>query len=345
MNKAKTFEPSNPPTIVRPMQTMFQRPDYLNYPLDVIVTVFNSARYRTRWKHYEDFVSNCSLAGDAIRLWVIEVAFGEREFVITSPNNERHLQIRTNSELWHKERTQNLLVQKIVQKHPRAKWFAFIDADVSFIRHDWADETRHALQHYKVVQMWNEAYDLDDRGHIVQEHQSFAACYDKKMPFPPSSDYYYPCKGKRIYWHPGYAWAWRREAFEGVGGLIDFAVLGSADFHMAYALIGRLDLTLRRPLHPRYFDAMKLWQEKAEEAINRDIGCVNGAIFHHWHGTKEARRYYDRWKILEKHQFNHETDLITDSQGLYRLRVKHDDRTRGLRDDIRRYFHERNEDK
>lgn len=346
MNKATTFEISRPPTIVQPPRTMFQRPDYLSYPLDVIITVFNSARYRTRWKHYEDFVSHCNLAGDAVRLWVVEVAFGDREFVITSPHNERHLQLRTTSELWHKERSQNLLVQRIVQRHPRARWFAFVDPDISFIRHDWADETRHALQHYDVVQMWEQAYDLDDKGNIIQEHRSFAYCHKNKLPMNSIDGDSYGGSRKGVFYpHPGYAWAWRREAFESVGGLIDWAILGSADFHMAYGLIGKMDLTLRRKLHYRYSNAMKIWQERAEESINRNIGYMHGSIFHHYHGAKRDRRYKDRWKILEHRNFNQENDLIIDAQGLYKLRVQKDDRSRGLRDDVRAYFHQRNEDK
>src|ERR1043166_1797005 len=152
------------------MKTLFQRPDRLKQPLDVLVPVFNSARYRNRWKHYEDFITMAERT--SVRLWTVEIAFGGREFAVTRNGNPRHLRLRTSSELWHKERSQNLLLQYALSQQPDIKYIAFVDPDITFIRHDWADETLHALQHYDVVQMWREAYDLDDNGHIIQQHRS-----------------------------------------------------------------------------------------------------------------------------------------------------------------------------
>jgi hypothetical protein len=194
--------------------------------------------------------------------------------------------------------------------------------------------------------MWREAYDLNATGGILQEHRSFAACHVDGMPHADNdTGYYHPeSRGRRVYWHPGYAWAWRRRALEGVGGLIDWAILGSADFHMAYALAGNVDFTLRRNLGQRYADAMRDWQARAESSIKRNIGCMPGAIFHHYHGPKADRRYKSRWKILEQTSFDQHRDLVADVQGLYRLQHHGDQRSHQLRDLTRRYFHERNED-
>jgi len=333
------------------VKTLFQRPDKLDAPLDVIVTVFNSARYRSRWKHYEDFISMAERAGKAVRLWTVEVAFGDRAFAVTDRRNRRHLQLRTNSEIWHKERSQNLMLARVVTEHPDSAYIAFIDADITFARHDWADETRHALQHFSVVQMWQEAHDLDAAGNIIQQHASFANCYAKDMPLDRdgnSANYYYPSGKGRIYFHPGYAWAWRREALDSVGGLIDFAILGSADFHMAHALVGNVDATLRRSLGKRYADKMRDWQRLSERDIKRNLGCVPGSILHYYHGAKANRGYKSRWKILEETQFNPDKDLMRDAQGLYQLQSRlgggSSARSNALRDKVRKYFHARNED-
>jgi hypothetical protein len=345
-NKSRDFATPRKRTAHKSIRTVFQRPDAITQPLDVIVTCFNSARYRTRWKHYEDFMSMAEAAGSAVRVWTVEIAFGDREFAITDPHNERHLQLRTSSELWHKERSQNLLVQRVIARHPHAEYFAFVDADISFIRHDWADEARHALQHYDVVQMWQEAYDLDASGSVIHRHHGFAACHANGAPVPSDNeDYYYaPGRGGITYWHPGYAWAWRRRALEGVGGLIDWAVLGSADFHMAHALVGTVESTLKRKLGARYARGMREWQGRALASIKRNIGFMPGSIFHHFHGPKAARRYKDRWKILEQTKFDQFRDLVADVQGLYRFQHHGHERSNLLRDLTRRYFHERNED-
>jgi hypothetical protein len=352
-NKSRSFGARRPDPKPKPIRTVFQRPDALIQPLDVMVTVFNSARYRSRWKHYEDFVSLCDAAGDAVRLWTVEIAFGERDFAVTDARNEQHLQLRTSHELWHKERSLNLLAARVVARHPRAQYFAFVDPDITFLRHDWADECRHRLQHYDVIQMWQDAYDLDPNGRILQTHRSFVSCFEEKGPPTATaidgghytagvSDY-----GQRrgvVYYHPGYCWGWRRRAFEDVGGLIDWSVLGSADFHMAHGLVGTMKLTLRRKLERRYTHAMLEWEKRAKAIRNhKGVGCMGGTIVHHWHGSKADRRYKDRWKILEETKFDHYTDLVADAQGLYRFQHQ-GKRHEQLRDLTRQYFHQRNED-
>lgn len=42
-------------------------------------------------------------------------------------------------------------------------------------------------------------------------------------------------------WHSGLAWAARRKAFDKFGGLIDNAILGSADRNMAAGFFGFID--------------------------------------------------------------------------------------------------------
>ena len=37
-----------------------------------------------------------------VRLIVAEAAFGDRPFAVTFPEESKHLQLRTDSEIWHK---------------------------------------------------------------------------------------------------------------------------------------------------------------------------------------------------------------------------------------------------
>src|SRR5437867_111536 len=134
---------------------MFERPDQVEHPLYVLTSVFNSPRWRSRWKLYEDFAALVARSGAV--LYTVEVAFGARQFVVTDAHNERHLQLRTRDELWIKENALNLLVQRLPSDWAYCAW---LDADVSFLRSDWANETLHQLQHYDVVQLWTDALDL-----------------------------------------------------------------------------------------------------------------------------------------------------------------------------------------
>jgi len=314
--------------------------------LDVCTMISNPARYASRYRLFEGFKSQNE--GPHIRHWTVEVAYGNRPFAVTDPNNPRHLQVRTHSELWHKENALNLLFAYILTKEPTAEYFAWVDADVTFARPDWAYETIQQLQHYHVVQMFSHCLDLGPKYEPVgQIRRSFAWMYyneprrerEPRLGAMRTAEGYYGFS-KGGYWHPGFAWAARRSALDSLGCLLDFCIVGSADWHMAASLIGEGEKTLSRQLHPAYKREVLEWQDRAQKLVKRNIGYVDGLLNHHWHGRKVDRHYSDRWKILIGNKYNPETDLKRDAQGLYVLT----DRSAGLRDGIRTYFRSRNED-
>lgn len=321
------------------MATFFRRPDTLKDPLYVATVVFNPVRYRSRWKLYTDFKHMVARAGAV--LYLAEVAFGHREFSVTEPNNPRHLRLRSSTEAWMKENVLNLVTARIVEQNPDAKYIAFLDADIAFARSDWADEIRHQLQHYKVLQPWSVAYDMSPDYEPIHKHYSLMSGYVRGKPIVPPVGYYYaPTKGRVTYQHPGFAIAWRREALDAVGGLLDIAVLGSADAHMAYALVGKVEDTIHSDLNPRYKELIRQWAARADAAVNRNIGFVPGTLIHFWHGRKSDRGYVSRWKILIDHAYNPDKHLYRDTQGVWQL-SEHD---HVFRDKIRAYFRSRQED-
>jgi len=143
---------------------------------------------------------------------------------------------------------------------------------------------------------------------------------------------------------PGGAWAFRREALNALGGLVDYSILGSADYYMAAALIGKLDNVLPRSYAAGFSDMLSAWQERAERHVRRNIGLVDGSCFHPWHGKFSERGYGIREQIHYIYKFNPAKDLKRDSQGLYALNDDGSERYMRLRDEIRAYFRARNED-
>jgi hypothetical protein len=93
-------------------------------------------------------------------------------------------------------------------------------------------------------------------------------------------------------------------------------------------------------LNGTFNDWLYEWQARAEKYIKRDVGMMDGLLYHYWHGRKADRGYMTRPQILVKHQFNPALDLKRDWQGVWALT----DRNIDLRDDIRAYFAARNED-
>jgi hypothetical protein len=322
---------------------LFRRPDKVNEPLYVVATLFNATRWRSRWKLFQRFRKHVLDSG--AKLCIVELAFGEREFVFTEDrdgwqDNEYFLQLRTNTELWYKENMINLGVQRFPSDW---KYGAWVDGDVLFSRPDWADGTIQALQHYQWISPWSVAQDLDANFEPIQTHESFFRSYELGRKVPNKCDYYYGSggQGKKNYFHPGFAAAFRREAFDAVGGMIDFAVLGAGDNHTANALIGQAEKTLPPGIHENYRNLVLEWQDRAECSIKRNVGSQRGLLLHYFHGAKVKRRYKDRWKILVENNFDPLTHLQRDSQGLWQFSCKAPIK---LRDDIRKYFRQRDED-
>jgi len=348
---------------------MYRPLDNVEQPLYVITPLFNPQRFKRRWKLYTDFQKHVRDSG-AILL-TIEASFGERTSAMDNwanpsaaqaddiswkskgptdapisakfPKNrlkQDYIKVRVDyeQEIWTKESLLNIGLQHLP---PDWKYVAWVDADLIFSRPDWVSETLHQLQHYHFVQMFNIAVDLSPRYEPIAAHQGFIYCYSQGRELPPNG-YYEKQKEKQSInkWHPGYAWAARREALESVGGFIDWAILGAADNHMARALIGQVEKSANQNIHVNYMKKLLNWQKRAEEKIKRNVGYVDGTILHYWHGSKINRRYWDRWKILIDNNFDPEEDIYRDSRGIYRLTGNKPK----LRDQVRQYMRQREED-
>ena len=313
---------------------MFHRHDRINEKLYVITTVFNSQRYRMRWKHYENFAKHIIDGG--ANLVTIECSFGERAEVIKEILNDRHtvIHIRTSHEIWIKENMINIAMTHLPQDW---KYVAWVDADIQFIRPDWVGETLHQLQHYDILQMFSIAIDVDSNYNPFSMSTSFCHDYINGV---PDNDCYNGKWRKPNPWHTGYAWAARRQAITDLGGLIDFGILGSSDNHMARCLIGEWEKSVNGQVQDEYKQMLRIWQERALKYIKRNIGYVEGGIVHNFHGAKENRRYKDRWKILVENKFTPSLDLKKDWNNIYQLT----DRNWRLKRDVQQYFKQRDED-
>lgn len=291
--------------------------------------------YKSRYRLYEAFRARLERAG--IKLWTIELAFGARPHVVTQPDDIHDLQFRTGTELWHKERALKLMKEHLTECHPDWQALAWIDADVEFPNwdgeHAWYRETCKALHHFNVVQLFQTAIDLGPDGQALHTHTGFGFAYRKQLPF----------KSGYQNWHPGFAWAARRETLEATD-FIDFGILGSGDRHMACGWVGKILDSVSSEVSPQYIRRLTEWQDQAERYVRRNLGFVPGTILHHWHGRKKDRRYQDRWKILVDTQFDPERDIKTDCYGLYQWADHGDVRSIELRDKVRDYFTMRNED-
>ncbi len=293
--------------------------------------VSNPIRYESRYRLARAFMQH--MEESDVALYLCEVQQGAREFVLTEKGSPRQLQLRTDAVLWHKENALNLMIKKLA---PEVKYVGFFDADITFPQRNWVDEMWHELQLHNVIQMWQTCTDLCPKGtHMPGTSRGFVSQYRNT-----NQDV------KRYQaWHPGFAWAWRRDVLEAMGGLIDVSIIGGADRTMALALINRVSESGDCLVGSKsYQDHMLAWQARAEKLVRRNVGYAKLRIEHAFHGRKKQRAYESRYKILADAHYDPRIDLERDENGLYKLVDHGNERDIKLRDGLLGYLSARNED-
>lgn len=114
-------------------------------------------------------------------------------------------------------------------------------------------------------------------------------------------------QGQRM---PGGAWAARRESI--AGGLPDRHIIGGGD----WALVNS-------------------WP------ADKKVGCVPGTVQHLYHGSQQDRQHNTREKILKRHQFDPQADIMVDETGLWKWATDKPE----LHAEVKSYFKNRKEDR
>ena len=290
--------------------------DPIEEKLNVIVVVSNPCLYLKRYILLKEFIKRIEEQETNDKLFIVELAYGDQEYVVTDKNNKNHLQLKTQVPLWHKENMINLGVKYLLPSDYKA--FAWIDGDVEFESPTWALDTLKILNGSKdIVQLFSHAVDMDNNEKAMSIFSGFGYNYCKELEYNSN-------RGIN-YWHPGYAWAITRKAYERIGGLYENEILGSGDYFTAMSIIK--EMTNRRELYIK----MKSLR----------LGYVPGVIRHYFHGSKINRKYSERWKILEKHIYNFNKHITKDEIGVL---IPTSEFTEEFKNDIFQYFLERKED-
>jgi hypothetical protein len=296
--------------------------------LHVIAVISNPALYASRYILAKQFLYRLKHERN-IEVYVVELAYGEQPFYITNENNPKHLQLRVETPLWHKENMINLGIQKLLPNDWKA--VAWIDVDIEFESSTWALDTLKLLNGYKdIVQLFSHCIFMDKNQSALEIFTGFGYQYDKKQPY---------CPNPLNYWQPGYGWAINRKAYEKIGGLYEYAILGSGDKIMALSLIGRaLDGFKHINLHDEYKQTIIEYESKMK--LLR-LGYVPGVIRHYYHGTRTDRKYVERWRVLIDNQYNPLEHVIHNSDGVL---VPTNTSPPNMWEQIQKYFYARNED-
>jgi len=303
-----------------------------NYPIEdklhVIAVISNPCLFVRRYILFKQFLLRMVNEEPNVILYVVELVYGEEKFIITDSRNPKHLQIRCNTPLWHKENMINIGVQKLLPSNWKA--FAWIDGDLEFESSTWALDTLKILNGYKdIVQIWSHCVDMDRTNYTMKVFNSAGYHYAK--------NHKYISTGAN-YWHPGYAWAITRSAYEKMGGLYERALLGSGDNIMMFALLNNVIKAIPEKSTTEYkVDVLEL----ESKMYSLRFGYVPGTIYHYFHGSKVNRKYTERWQILVNNNYNPFTFVKKNENGIL---VPSELCPKSLLSDIMKYFEERNED-
>jgi hypothetical protein len=302
--------------------------DPIEEKLHVIIVISNPCLYARRYILLNEFVKRMKEEEDHIHLYIVEMIYPGQKFIVTKSTNKKHLQLKADVPIWHKENMINLGVKKLLP--PTYKAFAWIDADIEFENASWALDTLKILNGSKdVVQLFSHAVDMAKDETTLNLFHGFGYSYCKnKMYTTKNNDY----------WHPGYAWAMTRKAYEKIGGIYDEGVLGSGDNIMALSFINKAKNMNNNKYHEDYNTSMTDYQVKTK---GLRLGYTPGVIRHYYHGTKQNRQYTERWQILMNRQFSPKAHLTYDADGILIPTANFSDEFKA---DILVYFQERKED-
>jgi hypothetical protein len=302
--------------------------DPIESKLHVVLAISNPCLYARRYILFKEFVQRMELEETNVILYVVEYAYKAQRFIVTDAKNPRHLQIRTEVPLWHKENMINMGVRHLLP--PDWKAMAWIDADVEFENPSWALDTLKVLNGSRdIVQIFSHCIDMNMNEEAMSIFTSFGHQYIKGLPYS---------KDIVRFWHPGYAWACTRKAYEKMGGLYESAILGSGDNIMSLSLIQKGHHSINVASSDDYINSVLDFQNRVRTLR---LGYVPGVIRHHFHGSKKNRRYGDRWQILLNHYYSPYQHVTLDERGVL---IPTEDCPREMLVEILDYFKSRNED-
>jgi hypothetical protein len=244
------------------------------------------------------------------------------------------LVVQSNSYMFYKELLLNKLEPLVPEKYTK---LVFLDADVLLDSPDWLDQISKSLDKYDIIQPFREACWLTpDNTRVAANKLSYGFALAKKRPLTMSTFYHY---------HPGFAWAFKRDVFRKVGGFYDKSIIGGGDIALVLAMFpGHVSDSdfIRANAHGRFGEfVLESWREyyNTFKEVNPRIGCLPIKLFHLFHGVTKDRNYTERYRAISKVLTGGWNDeIFLNKDGLFEFNNPI------INDVLYKYFKDRNED-
>ena len=280
-----------------------------------VTSYFNPAGYRRRLANYRIFRNRFTLP-----LVAVELAYGP-DFELNENDAEILIQLRGGDVLWQKERLLNVALGALPKSCRKVVW---VDCDIAFDADDWAARVSHALDRFPFVQTFNRAHYMP-RGWKPGECTAQTEFTRPSIAFAVASGLAPGAcledaeEGEYSKYADGFSWAAHRELLD-QHGFYDGCILGGGDRAMVSASYGCFDHILQRHCMNDREKARYLgWAERFHNAVaGAPAGCIDGNIYHLWHGEMRDRRYRERHKFLAPFDFDPFEDIVIGENGCWR---------------------------
>lgn len=271
----------------------------------------------------------------------------EGRFELGEDDAEILVRLESPDLLWQKERLLNLAIRALPEEVDRVAW---LDCDVVLERDDWPREALRLLDRYPLLQLFERFHDLSreappgaaDSRFSMNSGDSFVVAKRVKGRGRALRELSDPGGSVRVLRSvcSGMAWAGTREVLQR-HGLYDACILGGGDQAFAYAARGEHEGAVQGWItNTRQRQHYLEWADAFSRAVGSGVACLEGTIFHLWHGELRDRRYRERNRQLARFDFDPFEDIALAENGCWRW---NSDKT-ALHAYLRRYFASRNED-
>ncbi len=256
----------------------------------VVLSFFSPCGYELPRRHFHTVLNTLHATG--VPLVVTQAVFNSQE-PERIPSCIPSKVYSTKSYLFYKENLWNLATELT-----DAKKLIFIDADIIFNNTNWVERSSELLEHCDVMQPFTNAiwHDEEGRASAVKNCSAYAI----KMKRPPQLGRY----------HPGFAWGFRREAFEAFGGWYDLIATGNTDGAFSFCFNddegtqGLLKWFSNNQDPVVGSPDFKLYRRKVLALGLRVDYLKSSSVVHLWHGNPSDRQYISRKDLFSRNEDN-----------------------------------------
>lgn len=269
--------------------------------VSVVLCYFSPAGYTLPAQHFHAVVQ--TLHAQGIPLVVTQAVLqGQDPQPVPAAITQRVYEV--DSVLWLKEALWNAGARLTVADH-----LIFLDTDVVFSSTAWLDRTMRVLQGCDITQPYTEARWLDRDGRLdITKTAAAVALASDDTP-------------KMNRYHPGFAWAMTRDAFNRLGGVYDRNACGGNDSALFFALsrspnaVSHIEYFGRRQDRTVKSPSWLAYRKNAQREQFR-FGVVPGVtVTHLWHGDRRDRQYQTREAAFPRNAAG-EFDLVRRDDGM-----------------------------